>query len=479
MTVAARAALEALSFGGSDSESERDLDRRFVRTEDFDRFLDPSVALVLGPKGSGKSALFELFAKYGATARQLAGDSMQNVLIATGSGFDDVSEITPSDLVPVMGATSGGLEQLWITYYAVRLATELRDQNFTSDGALRNYLRATDQLPDRRILGLLRSVWAAVGGDPPDSVEVMVAGSGIKVAGGGRAVDTLDLLQDINRVLELHNRHLWFLFDKLDEIFAADRLANRAILQSLFAATKRIRTNFARINARVFLRSDIWRELDFAGKSYLDDKQLRLRWDRNDLARLLLRRATTAGAVALYLGEEAPGPSWRHTATLSDGELQKGLHLVLPPDVNGECGLDWILARVKDASGLAFPRELIAFANLACECQKALGPAAGSLLSADCLREAFPTVSYRRFESFLSEFPDIRDHLTRFAGLERWDFDRDELVSWFADLNPRGEDAIMRLFHVGVLAPVDGHPRRASKFTVPLMYQPGFSRHDF
>jgi hypothetical protein len=40
------AALEGLGFGRVDSESEPDLDRRFLRTDDFERFLDPANLLL-------------------------------------------------------------------------------------------------------------------------------------------------------------------------------------------------------------------------------------------------------------------------------------------------------------------------------------------------------------------------------------------------------------------------------------------------
>lgn len=56
--------LEALEFGSVDSESEKNLDSKFIRTKDFNDFLNPQKALILGAKGSGKSALFQMFSKY-------------------------------------------------------------------------------------------------------------------------------------------------------------------------------------------------------------------------------------------------------------------------------------------------------------------------------------------------------------------------------------------------------------------------------
>ena len=48
----ARGALKALDFGEVDAESEADLERRFVRTADFNRFLDPG-----NPKGRGNGSV--------------------------------------------------------------------------------------------------------------------------------------------------------------------------------------------------------------------------------------------------------------------------------------------------------------------------------------------------------------------------------------------------------------------------------------
>ena len=73
--------LDQLDFGMVDAESEPLLARRFIRTADFDKFLDSRYLVVVGAKGSGKSALFEMFAKNTASVRQLAGSRLDNVLV--------------------------------------------------------------------------------------------------------------------------------------------------------------------------------------------------------------------------------------------------------------------------------------------------------------------------------------------------------------------------------------------------------------
>lgn len=79
--------LSKLEFGSVDSESESDLDRKFIKTKDFEQFINPQKSLVLGAKGSGKSALFQMFSKYEQVAKKLAGLD-RKIIIVTGTGFN-------------------------------------------------------------------------------------------------------------------------------------------------------------------------------------------------------------------------------------------------------------------------------------------------------------------------------------------------------------------------------------------------------
>lgn len=89
--------LNALEFGSVDSESEKDLDSKFIKTKDFNDFIKPQKALVLGSKGSGKSALFQMLAKYEDSARKLADLKKSEALIVTGTGFNDIKELQTDD----------------------------------------------------------------------------------------------------------------------------------------------------------------------------------------------------------------------------------------------------------------------------------------------------------------------------------------------------------------------------------------------
>jgi hypothetical protein len=90
--------LAAVDFGHVDSESELDLDEKYLRTADFERFVGSSrTDLVLGAKGAGKTALFQLFDRHETTVRQWAGDELDHVVIQTANGMRDLSNLAGGD----------------------------------------------------------------------------------------------------------------------------------------------------------------------------------------------------------------------------------------------------------------------------------------------------------------------------------------------------------------------------------------------
>ena len=65
--------LRELDFGSVDAESEEELAKRFVRTQGFGSIANKKTLIVLGPKGSGKSAIFRLFTDYTDETQRILG----------------------------------------------------------------------------------------------------------------------------------------------------------------------------------------------------------------------------------------------------------------------------------------------------------------------------------------------------------------------------------------------------------------------
>jgi hypothetical protein len=240
-------ALRRLDFGNVDSESEHDLDRRFVRTTDFDKFVRPEIWLALGAKGTGKSALFELFTKYEGAAHALAPHQLKDVWITAGTGFSDLSEVSTGDLTALRAETGYDHERLWRLYIAIRAGLAVSRSDKIPNGPLKDLLRALGERRDFRIGPLLKSLWRLAIGRPPQEVTFSAKGTSVTLRAGARSLDVVTLLQDVESTLEKEGRQLWVLFDKIDEIFPADRQERIKALEGLLSAAMSVRRTFPHI----------------------------------------------------------------------------------------------------------------------------------------------------------------------------------------------------------------------------------------
>jgi energy-coupling factor transporter ATP-binding protein EcfA2 len=475
----ARDALEALDFGMVDSESEPDLAKRFVRTSDFDDFLQPKYVLVIGAKGSGKSALFEMFSKHLPSTRRLAGDRMNRVLVSTGTGFGDLTELTTADINRFHAQGDFQYDALWKVYIAFKCAIALGQQGYSSTGPLRDFLRLTKGIKDYRIAPILSSAWQLVGGSAPGGIEVNVMGSGATVTGGRGAIDVLDLLADVQDVLQRNNNTLWLLFDKIDELHPTEPDKRRTALEGLFPACRAVQRGFDRIIPRVFIRSDLYgSQLNFPNKDHFRDKQFEIKWGRADLALMVLKRGMAVDMVRDYVRGVVPEVGDTAAEELSAAARDAAFEVIFEkrayPGPKEALTLKWMIDRASDAKGHAFPRELINYGNISRDKQRGRGgPSETALISGRSVVDAYYDVSKNRREDFLAEFPGLKEHFKRFRGRHDSPFQRSELEEMFAGLEPSGEDAIERLVEIGVLGTGRKDVSTADEFDVPRLYRAG------
>ena len=260
-----------LEFGNVDSESETDLDSKFIKTQDFNSFLNPQKALVIGAKGSGKSALFQMFAKYEDSARKLSGLQKDKVLIVKGTGFNDIKELQTDDFTKLLRQENANFDYIWELYIAVKIAIKLGKEGYYTGENLIEFYKHAGLLEDFRILSILRQLWKVVMGTPVQGIEIDVKGVKIKI-GGNSSIDTQDLLAEIEETLEYEQLECWILFDKIDELFSNDYKKRKLCIESLFRTYLSFVNRFPQIKFKIFIRNDIWSTLEFVNKSHISDK---------------------------------------------------------------------------------------------------------------------------------------------------------------------------------------------------------------
>ncbi|SOU08829.1 P-loop ATPase, Sll1717 family [Xanthomonas arboricola] len=471
-------ALAVLDFGSVNSESEDDLDRLFVRTSDFDKFLRRNVWLALGAKGTGKSAFFELFTKYEETARRLAGNVLNNVIIAAGTGFGDLTEVATGDLQALKSEDGYDHDRLWRLYIAIKSGMALDSSFNVPRGPLHDLLSAMGERRDYRVGPLLRELWTLAIGKSPETVTISAGGTSVSLSGGKRSLDVVTLLDDVNSALSEKGKVLWLLFDKIDEIWPANRDERRKALEGLMTASMHIRRTFPAIQPIIMLRTDLWSELDFTNKDHLTDKRIELNWSSNHLVSLLLKRALRHPAVRAYADARISDLVNKEVEDLSADQRLNALKTIFPstayPGEREAAFMDWLMERITDGRETALPRDTIVLANAAADRQRDLGEVSSpSLLSREVVREAFTKTSMIRYESFLAEFPDLREHFRRFSGQTKAEFSREEILSLMDGLEPNGEFLLDRFFEIGIVRPNTGRVMTATVYEIPRLYRTG------
>ena len=242
--------LSLLSFGNVDSESEQDLDKKFIKTKDFEAFIDSQKSLVLGAKGSGKSALFQMFSRYEETTRKLANID-KKTLITTGTGFSDLKELQTDDFSKLLKQEDANFDRIWELYIAVKIAIKLGKEGYYLGENLVEFYKHAGLLEDMRILNILRQLWSMVIGSPIQGLDINVKGIKVKI-GGRYSIDTQDMLAEIHGILEEENMGCWILFDKIDELYSNDYDKRKKCIESLFRTYLNFVNRFPRIKFKIF-----------------------------------------------------------------------------------------------------------------------------------------------------------------------------------------------------------------------------------
>jgi hypothetical protein len=470
-------ALDALHFGPVDSETEQDLGSTFVRTADFDAFVDQRHDLVRGPKGSGKSAMFHLFARHEEKAVQLTGGRLDHVLVHTATGLRDVRELS-SDDIAALDQSGINAERVWIAYLADKAAAGVADSDLRPRGDLKRYIRATGLRTDRRLLPILkRGFRAALGDTIPVVHRVQAFGTGLDVSGTSEPFKPRAILKAVNDELVKNGLRLWLLFDNLDELFSREPTKRSEVVSALFTVCNQLRGSFPAIEPKLFIRSDIWSGLEFTNKSHWVGKDLDLAWNEHQLLALLLKRAASRDEVLQVLKNRVPaldGPDAVDELSQQDRLLARDCIFERELSANKWPTFRWMLDRAGDGRFGPLPREMITFGNLARDRQRAGNfETNNAFISDSAVREAYPALSRIRCETFLAEFPELAAHFKRFAGRTTPRFHRADLERMMSGLQPHGDTMIDTLVEVGVIEPVGTDARLATHFDVPLLYRPG------
>ncbi len=433
----------------------------FQRTEDFPKFLNNGTWLIRGAKGTGKSLLFRLFVEQSEQAKELAQSDvdLSNVNFIAGQGE------------PRLGGTI--LESTDLASYEQQV-----DEN-SWDSFWRNYalLQLCHAKPELRSLGNLDPQLVRLSAEDNPSHSSIVAWLVERSQSPQAGPQAIDELRAIDKWLQEQQKRVWLLYDELDAGFGSspqDYARRRRSLDALLAWWLESGTSLKRILPKVFLREDIWEQLNFTNKGHYIGRAVQLRWEEADLWRLVLRQALKSSTLSDFL-EKNLGVTVSRLNTIELDRLRRSLYILWGERMGHTkkaYTYNWVRTRITDGQKNCFPRSLILLLEEAVKQEKLFSTEYSSeiILRPKALINAFPEVSEQRVDEVRNEYPELGEYLNKLQR-ERSPIDENQLAEIWNVTDSELADRIKDMVDAGIFTersrPKDPPPR---VYTVAELY---------
>ena len=334
--------------GRAEGESEDRIAPSFHPVPEHLRLLDPEVVLVVGPRGSGKTAiarvltdatLYDAVSRYAPAVRLPSGQSNWIRAFPSGRGFETIG--LRRFIQTPHGNSTEALQGLWFAYLVRMLAGELHTDERTG------------------LEPLFR----------PQGAEVEPIATAFQDL-GTQPVVALDRL---DARLKDENRFVFVTYDELDTLGGGEWSLIEAGVRGLVGFWAAYARRWRRIRAKLFLRTDLYDRHAKAGGADLAKLaagRVDLVWNDRDLYGLLLKRlANVDDDLAGYV-QAVRGIEWDEDQSLGKiPRLQKwqDARPVVERMVGAYMGANqkkglvyrWLLDHVRDGLGRAFPRPFV------------------------------------------------------------------------------------------------------------------------
>ncbi|MBC6481781.1 MAG: AAA family ATPase [Hormoscilla sp. GM7CHS1pb] len=376
----------------------------FQRTDDFPEFLSNNNWLIRGAKGTGKSLLFRLFVEQAEQAKELAKYyvDLKNFDFIAGHGQPRLSGpvIEGSDLASYEKQVGdNSWKYFWLNYALLQLChaqPELRSLPILDKELVK--LSIPDSPSHTPIVSWL--------------VQRTQSPQALSQAG--------DELRAIDRWLQERDRHVWLLYDELDAGFGSTKIdydRRKNALEALLEWWLESGTSLKYIVPKIFLREDIWNQLNFTNKGHYSGRSLQLRWEEADLWRLVLRQALNSSESLSQTLNQELGVTVERLDKSGLDQLRKSLYYLWGERMgrgNAAYTYNWVRKRTADSQKNRFPRSLILLLEEAIKIEKDYSTDYYErILRPRALIDAFPEVSKQRVAEVRNEYPELVELLDK------------------------------------------------------------------
>jgi len=422
--------LESLRFpAGNAGDQQENLGLLFQKTGNFQRFLDESVYLIRGRKGTGKTALYSLILKARDTFDRLSENRLSHYDFIPGHGRQPEGRLTRDDFDSVgdrLKTNPGSWASFWRGYWLLQ-AYRYGHGDFLK--RLPPPLQKFKPL-QQKLKAVSPSGWQS---EHRDLLVELATDSDLKSL-------VLDAIAEVNQRQD--SRVICALYDDLDEDFRnLDNLRQNA-LTGLFEFVQSCEArNLSQVRFKIFLREDLWQKLNFDNKSHVRGRDLSLTWTRADFLRLAYRQLTQSEALKDWIDRVYP---MADPDRASEDELQTALTRLWGEKRrqggNAKYVARWVYDRLTDSSGTTFPRSLTVLLEQATrkeldyQHQRVQHPS-DRLLRSTSLDAGLDAASQERCEAIRQEYPELEPMFSRLENFPAL-ADPQQLEQLWADTAP-------------------------------------------
>lgn len=439
--------LSELKFPTGTAEDQNNLPETFVETELVSRALRPNVPLVIGRKGTGKTAIFRWLAEQ-EPARSivvLAPVKLHKDWQLSADGFKAAEQMLQEK----------GLEwrELWAAY--VCMCCHLQ---WTSPGQ-----------GDSLVPEALRPV---LGAQPVTELELLERIKNVLTLSNG----TLLVGEWLRRLDKAAGSERLLLVDGLDSGFgnsSADRERRTRAVEGLFTFLTDQGDRLKNLRLKIMLREDIWRKLRFDNKSHLYGRSVRLAWDsQKDYLSIALHQALRSKAFSKLVSTEDVERLSRRPVSDSESVYRVWNLLVGERMKGGNAAYtsNWVWNRLADANDDRGPRALLQLFQSATDWEREehrRSPYDKSILRPRALMASLDSVAEESLGALLEEFSELQPLRRRLEELGR-------TPVWARDLEDlKDEVALAR--EVGLLSVYEGTDSEPVRYRVPDIYRIGLN----
>lgn len=444
--------LKELSFSTGTAELQDDFLETFVPTSVFQKASAWDRPLVIGRKGTGKTALFRWIIEKNYSAYVVmcpAAFRASYPWVLSPDGFAVIENVLNENTV--------GWREFWMLKSAVAIYNSMKRMG------------ENPPLPKETLKAELQKLLINDDCSELDYVEAFSNALRLPMIG----LLAWDWLCELDKNLKERS---FLLFDGLDTGFAnsdIERKRRKESLEGLFSFVIDREKLFKNICFKLLLREDIWNKLRFENKSHLNVRIVKLEWrSKVDYIRTVIKQALRSNQFKQLASKIIKSTALINSRVENwpDETVYEAWNLLVGERMKGGKStytVTWVWNRLADGNGDHSPRALFQLFSLATrweEQEQQVNPYEKSVVRARSLIEALEEVSNQAFQSLLEEFEELRNLAHRLEEIGRSPIEA-------ALLTDVGTDELSLAKEVGLLEVYEETDDEIRRYRVPDLYR--------